>query len=71
MSEHHGRLVIRYYPHHNDWECIVQRVDRDGFPEGGDLVAAHGASKEEAVNNALKATTDPEVQAALRAHSAH
>jgi hypothetical protein len=71
MSEHHGRLVIRFYPHPDHWECIVQQVDRDGFPEGGDLVAVTGKTKEEAVQNALVATTDPEVQAALKAHGAH
>ena len=71
MSEHHGRLVIRFYPHHDDWECVVQQVDRDGFPEGGDLVAVRGKTKEDAVQNALAATTDPEAHAALKAHGAH
>lgn len=71
MSEHFGHMVIQFYAHQDDWECVVQRVDRDGFPEGVDLVCAKGKTKDEAAQNALAATTDPEVQAALRAHGSH
>jgi hypothetical protein len=65
MSERHGNLVIRFYPKHGEWTCVVQRVDADGMPVGGDLVSATGPSKEESRLRALASTTDPAVREAL------
>jgi hypothetical protein len=71
MSEHYGQMVIRFYAHHDDVECVVQRVDREGFPDGPDLVCARGKTKDDAVEKAMRQTEDHEVQAALRAHLKH
>jgi hypothetical protein len=68
MSEHHGNLVIRFYPQKGEWTCIVQRVDSDGMPIGGDLVSSAGKTKEEARDRAIGMTGDQDVQDALRSH---
>lgn len=65
MNERHGSLRVRYYPHHGEWECIVQRVGPDGMPES-DVVAAVGTTKDEARDKAWEGSDDPEVRAILR-----
>ena len=69
MSQHHADLVIRFYPRQGQWTCIVQRVDADGMPVGGDLVTATGATKEEARAQARASTTESGVIAALDAYT--
>ena len=68
MSEHHANLVIRFYPTSGQWKCVVQKVDADGMPIGGDIVSATGPTKEDARSQALAQTDDPAVQKALQAH---
>ena len=65
MTERHGSLRVRYYPHHGEWECIVQRVGVDGMPES-DVVSAVATTKDEARDKAWAATDDPEVREVLR-----
>jgi hypothetical protein len=69
VSQHHADLVIRFYPRQGQWTCIVQRVDADGMPVGGDLVTATGATKEEARAQARASTADSGVIAALDAYT--
>lgn len=68
MSEHHANLVIRFYPASGQWTCVVQKVDADGMPIGSALVTATGTTKEDARNQALALSSDPDVQKALQAH---
>jgi hypothetical protein len=68
VSEHHANLVIRFYPTSGQWKCVVQKVDADGMPIGGDLVTAVGTTKDDARDQAIAATSDPTVQEALQAH---
>jgi hypothetical protein len=65
MTERHGRLRVRYYPGHDEWTCIVQRVGPDGMPEA-DVVSATGATKDEARDKAWEQTDDPEVRGTLK-----
>jgi hypothetical protein len=65
MTERHGSLRVRYYPHGNEWECIVQRVGPDGMPEA-DVVSAVGATKDEARDKAWSQSDDPEVHEVLK-----
>ncbi len=65
MTERHGSLRVRYYPHQGEWECIVQRVGPDGMPEA-DVVSATGATKDEARDNAWANTDDEEVREILK-----
>ncbi len=69
MTEHHANLRVRYYPKSGQWSCVVQRMGADGMPVGGDVVSADGATKDEAREHALAATTDPEVQEVLKPHA--
>jgi hypothetical protein len=66
MSEHHHDLVVRFYPRKGAWMCVVQRVDADGMPIGGDLVSATGATKDEARGRAAAMADDPEIRDALQ-----
>jgi len=66
MSEHHANLRIRFYPHDGEWTCVVQCVDADGMPLGEDLIAANGATKEDARDHAWTSTLDPKVKQALK-----
>ena len=66
MSEHHGNLVVRFYPAKGEWTCVVQRVDADGMPIGQDLVTASAATKDEARERAAALTDDAAVRDALR-----
>lgn len=65
MTERHGSLRVRYYPHQGEWECIVQRVGPDGMPEA-DVVSAIGATKDEARDKAWDKTDDAEVREVLK-----
>jgi hypothetical protein len=65
MTERHGSLRVRYYPHQGEWECIVQRVGPDGMPEA-DVVSATGATKDEARDKARAQSDDAEVHEALK-----
>jgi hypothetical protein len=65
MTERHGSLRVRYYPHHGEWECIVQRVGPDGMP-AADVIQAVGASKDEARDLAWARSDDPEVREILK-----
>jgi hypothetical protein len=69
MSEHHANLVIRFYPRSGQWTCVVQKVDGDGMPIGGDLVHAVGGTKEEARAQACASTNDGAVIEALKSYS--
>jgi len=71
MSNHHANLRVRFYPGHDEWTCIVQRMDADGMPDGDDLVSAVGATKDEARDNAIAKTDDLEVREALKPHDVH
>jgi hypothetical protein len=62
--EHHARLRVRFYPHHGEWTCYVQRVDAEGMPLE-DVLSSTGTSKDNARENAIRATTDEEIRAAL------
>jgi hypothetical protein len=66
MSEHHGNLVVRFYPTKGEWMCVVQRVDADGMPMGEDLVTATGKTKEDARTRAATLTEDPDIREALQ-----
>jgi hypothetical protein len=66
MSEHHGNLVVRFYPAKGEWTCVVQRVDADGMPVGEDLVSATGATKDAARARAATLVDDADVRGALR-----
>jgi hypothetical protein len=70
MSEHHGNLVIRFYPSGGQWQCIVQKVDADGMPIGEDLVTAVGTTKDDARDRAMAATENPAVREALQSYRA-
>ena len=65
MSERHGSLRVRYYPGHDEWTCIVQRVGPDGMPEA-DVVSGKGATKDEARDNAWTRSDDTEVHEVLK-----
>lgn len=65
MTERHGSLRVRYYPHQGEWECIVQRVGPDGMPES-DVVSAVAATKDEARDKAWASSDDPEVRKTLK-----
>ncbi len=65
MTERHGSLRVRYYPHHGEWECIVQRVGPDGMPEA-DVVSATAPTKDDARDKAFAQTDDPEVHEVLK-----
>jgi hypothetical protein len=65
MTERHGSLRVRYYPHGGEWECIVQRVGPDGMPEA-DVVSATAATKDDARDQAFAQTDDPEVHEVLK-----
>jgi len=64
----HRNLAIRFYPGRDaaGWTCVVQRLGPDGMPEDPDVVSVSGSTKEEALQAAIAATNDPEVQEALR-----
>jgi hypothetical protein len=70
MSEHHGNLVIKFYPSGGQWQCIVQKVDADGMPIGEDLVTAVGTTKDEARDRAIAATDNDAVRTALQSYRA-
>lgn len=65
MTERHGSLRVRYYPHQGEWECIVQRVGPDGMPEA-DVVSATGPTKDHARDKAREKTDDVEVREVLK-----
>jgi hypothetical protein len=67
MSEHHGNLVVRFYPAKGEWTCVVQRVDADGMPMGEDLVTATGKTKDDARARAATMTEESDIRAALLA----
>jgi len=71
MTGHHANLRVRYYPTHGEWTCIVQRMGPDGMPEGGDVVSATGATKDEARDHAFALTEDADVREALKPHDVH
>ena len=67
MSDHR-QLRVRFYPTQDNWLCVVQQLGTDGMPAGADLVSATGATKNEAKDAALQATTDPDVIKTLNEH---
>jgi len=67
MSDHR-QLRVRFYPAQGNWLCVVQQLGTDGMPAGADLVSATGATKDEAKDAAVQASTDPEVIKTLREH---
>ena len=68
MTERRANLRVRFYPNHGEWTCVVQRMGPDGMPEGGDVVSAAGATKDEARDRALAMTDDADVLEVLRSH---
>ena len=68
----HRNLAIRFYPGRDadGWTCVVQRLGPDGMPEEPDLVSVRGSTKQEALQAAIAASSDPEVIEALREHAA-
>ena len=67
---HHGVLRVRFYPGHDHWTCVVQRMGPDGMPTGPDELSATGKTREEAWSHALELTDDEEIREALN-HATH
>jgi hypothetical protein len=67
MSDHR-QLRVRFYPTQGNWLCVFSSSELTGMPAGADLVSATGATKNEAKDAALQATTDPDVIKTLNEH---
>ena len=71
MTSHQANLRVRFYPGHDEWTCVVQRMGADGMPVGGDVVSATGKTKDEARASALAQAQDVDVKDALQPDVAH
>ena len=67
----HAHLRVRFYPGHDEWTCVVQRMGADGMPIGDDVVSAIGKTRDEARAKARDQAADEDVREALAPDVVH
>lgn len=66
----HAHLRVRFYPGHDEWTCVVQRMGADGMPSD-DVVSATGKTRDEARAHARDQAPDDDVREALAPDVVH